>query len=249
MTLLELTQNILSAMDAEQVTSIEDTVESMQVAEEIRNTYYEMLGNFETKSKLEFIALEDFTNQETDHQNALKIPDNVDKIEWIKYDISTTSSPIWKDITYLTPDDFFQHVFQNVPTENVEVVLTPAGTFRYSVPTNKDPEYWTTIDNEYVLFDSYNIDQNVSYPRIVKLYSLVYAEVIPAFTLADATIPDLEDKFFPMLLAESKSACFVNYKGVSNSKEEQRSRRQIVRHQNNRARYNEHKQSPFNYGR
>jgi hypothetical protein len=37
MTLLEMTQNILSAMNSDEVNSITDTVESLQVAEEIQN--------------------------------------------------------------------------------------------------------------------------------------------------------------------------------------------------------------------
>ena len=45
MTLLEMTQNILSAMDSDAVNSIGDTVESLQVADVIVETYYELFAN------------------------------------------------------------------------------------------------------------------------------------------------------------------------------------------------------------
>jgi hypothetical protein len=45
------------------------------------------------------------------------------------------------------------------------------------------------------------------------------------FQLVDTYIPLLDTDLFPLLLAEAKSACFINIKQVSSSKEEQRARR------------------------
>lgn len=262
MTLLEMTQNILSAMDAEQVTSIEDTVESMQVAEEIKNTYYEILGNIEVKSRLKLTSLEDFTDLGVEYPHVLLIPDEVDKLKWIRYNVGTPDEPVWKEITYISPEEYLEIVLNNTSGETIPFgenggdgvrrVKDINSELQYIIVSNKDPDYWTTFDNTYVLFDSYNEDQHdgIVYANGLQAdHSMIYAEVIPTFTMSDAFIPDLDDKFFPALLAEAKSACFVNYKGVANSKEEQRSRRQMVRHQNNRARYNERRESSVNYGR
>lgn len=246
MTLLELTQNILSAMDAEQVTSIEDTVESMQVAEEIRNSYYENFGNYEIKSRLQLDSLEDFTDVSGDYPHTLKIPDNVDNIKWMKYNWGTVAAPEWHEVTYITPEQFLELVLQNVDTNSTTEAKDYSSGLIYYISKESHPTYWTTFDNEYVVFDSLNtiIEADVDPAK-----TMIYAEVIPVFTMSDSFTPDLDDKFFPALLAEAKSACFVNYKGVANSKEEQRSRRQMVRHQNNRARYNERRESSVNYGR
>lgn len=272
MTLLELTQNILSAMDAEQVTSIEDTVESMQVAEEIRNTYFENFGNFELKSRLELTGLES-NGLETDpfiyqYPHALKIPDAVDNIKWIKFDYNRdVNNPKWVDVCYITPEEYLEMVMQKEALEETDLqtwpsvlVKDPTNNKRYFIGGSDLPKFWTTFDDEYIVFDSIisdyvetavedDVTSILENGRLLPEHTLVYAEVIPIFELDDDTVPDLEDKFFPMLLAEAKSACFINYKGVSNSKEEQRSRRQLVRHQNNRGRYNPPENLGLNYGR
>lgn len=269
MTLLEMVQNILSAMDAEEVSSITDTVESMQVAEEIKNAYYENFGNFELKSRLELTYLEEQTLETLEefryrYPNVLRIPDNVDTIKWIKYNTNTFEEPVWTDVTYITPEEFIEKVMLNESGDNTVVVNHPkAGLVlgpQYYIVGNKNPEYWTTFDNEYVVFDSIisdlvtvtvgeDVTSIINNGALVGLQAMIYAEQIPTWTESDSFTPDLEDKFFPMLLAEAKSASFINYKGVSNSKEEQRSRRQLVRHQNNRSRYNQRKSSTYNYGR
>lgn len=244
MTLLQIVQNILSAMDAEEVSSISDTVESMQVAEEVRTTYFENFANFELKSRFELKSLQALVDP-TDHPNVLKIPEAVDNLKWVKYNIGTVVEPSYTEIRYLCPEEFLQHVF-NTTQDTQFLVKDIISDLPYYINSHKHPDYWTTFDNENMVFDSFNEDVEST---LQSSKSMTYAEVIPLFSLTDGFTPDLEDKFFPMLLSEAKSACFVNYKGIANSKEEQRSRRQRVHHQNNRARYNEHRDTGINFGR
>jgi hypothetical protein len=44
MTLLEMTQDILSDMDSDEVNSINDSVESLQVAQIIKTTYFNIVN-------------------------------------------------------------------------------------------------------------------------------------------------------------------------------------------------------------
>lgn len=266
MTLLEIVQNILSAMDAEEVTSITDTVESYQVAQEVKTTYYENFSNFELKSRLELLYLDDSDKElaaefQYLYPHTLKIPDEVDNIKWFKYNTNRdVTDPVWKELEYLTPEQYLDHVTQNTNSSTTYLVRDPTNSQRYYLKSDQHPTYWTTFDNEYIVVDSFisdyvettvgeDVTSILENGRMLGDYTMVYAEVIPPWTMSDAFTPDLDDKFFPMLLAEAKSACFINYKGVSNSKEEQRSRRQRVHHQNNRARYNEYKYTGNNYGR
>lgn len=244
MTLLEITKNILSAMEAENVSSIFDTVESSQVAEEVKTTYYENLGNYELKGRFQLMSLEALTNP-TDHPHILKTPPSVDQFKWLKYNIGTVLEPNYKEVCYLTPEKFLLHVFNT--TQDAQILVKDFNSnIPYYVNGTKHPDYWTTFDNEYIVFDSVHTGVEAT---LQSSKSVIYAEVIPTFEMEDDFVPDLEDKFFPMLLAEAKSASFVNYKGVANSKEEQRSRRQKVHHQNNRARFNENTDTSPNYGR
>ena len=87
------------------------------------------------------------------------------------------------------------------------------------------PQFWTTFDDEYIVFDSYDSATNATLPSS-KTLCQVYEE--PSFGTAelDTFIPDLPHKAFPYLLSEAKSVAFNSINQNPNQKEEQRSRRQ-----------------------
>ena len=233
MTLLEIVQNILSAMDAEEVNSIGDTIESQQVADEVKTTYYANLSNFEVPSRFQIISL-DASGDSTDHPNVLVCPDNIDHFEWIRYNTNTVASPSYADIAYMEPDDFLKFVLND--TGGTQVTVKDITTdVPYQIRNDKAPEYWTTFDDENIIFDSYNatLDTGLQASKV-----MAYGEVLPSWTASDTFTPDLLAKYFPLLLSEAKASCFVNYKGVSNAKEEMRARQQRSRLQNHRRRYN-----------
>jgi len=233
MTLLEIVQNILSAMDAEEVNSIGDTIESQQVAEEVKTTYYANLSNFEVASRFQLVSLL-ASGDSTDHPNVLVCSDAIDHFEWIKYNTNTVADPSYTDVIYLEPKNFLDRIMMDGSGTRVTVkdISTDAP---YTIRSDKAPDYWTTFDDENIVFDSYNstLDTGLQESKV-----MAYAEVLPAWSATDAFIPDLLAKYFPLLLSEAKSSCFVNYKGVSNAKEEMRARQQRSRLQNNRRRYN-----------
>ena len=246
MTLLEMVQNILSAMDAEEVSSIGDTIESQQIADEIKTTYYENFGNLEVRNRFDIIQLNALADP-TDKPNVLQIPTEVDKIHWVKYNKGTTSIPDYYDVTYLTKKDFLDHIFKNAPSTGDLVKFPGDDAVPYLIDDTEHPTYFTIFDDSHLVFDSYDSSVDAT---LQNSKSVVYAEVLPAWSATDTFVPDLESKHFPWLLAEAKSACFINYKGISNAKEEQRARRQRVQHQNNRHRLDvEEDLTGQNYGR
>lgn len=247
MTLLDMTQNILSAMDGDEVNSIGDTIESEQVALEIQNAYFANFTNFGIAAQYELVTF-DALGEPTDHPNVVKTKDKVDHFDWIKYNINTVAEPNYKDICYLEPKDFLDHVLTDVQTDGTRITVKDIQTdLPYTIRSDQAPTYWTTFDNEHVVFDAMNkaLDDTIQESKI-----MAYAEVLPTWTHSDSFIPDLEEKHFPLLLNEAKAASFVNYKGVSNSKVEQTARRQRVwLNANKPKRYNEHKTSKYDFGR
>jgi len=83
MTLLQMTQNILSALNSDQVNSIGDTNESMQVAECIKTTYMNMLGRYELPEHNQLFELVSPNNPAT--PCIMTLSPGVSRIEWIKY--------------------------------------------------------------------------------------------------------------------------------------------------------------------
>lgn len=237
MTLLELVQDILDAMDSDEVNSIVDTVESMQVARAVIGTYYELMAgrsdpSFESLIKLD--SLGDPTKP-----NYMMIPDNVKNIKWIKYNGVT--------VPYRSPEMFLDDAYAIGSTGTL--ITDPDFSANYYIFTESDPTFWTTFDNKTIIFNGYdsNTDSTLQQSK-----TLCWGQLDPVFPLSDdAFAPHLSGDEYPGLLAEAKSYCFINFKQVSNSKEEQKSRRQRVRQQNDQWRGDQRR--PYNktpnYGR
>lgn len=245
MTLLEMTQNILSALDSDEVNSISDTVESAQVAEVVKETYNELFSNVDNPSQRALMQLAALSNP--DLPNYLRIPNDVDNVYDIRYDYQTEGSTDYQNVTYLSPTDFLNRINMSRSSANTIEVVDPSGV-RLWIVNDENPKYWTTFDNETIIFDSYN---NTLDTTLQNSKSLAWVTKTAIFNMADDFIPPIDAKHFPMLLAEAKSVCFVNIKQVSSAKEEQRSKRQRVRSQNDQWRLDQRR--PYNrlpdYGR
>lgn len=244
MTVLDMTQNILSALEEDEVNSITDTVASTQVAEVLRETYYEILGNLKIPGQEGMFTLDGLSD--TDRPNYLKVPSNVRNVDWISYDHETGGNTDYHKLTYLEPEDFFAMSNRRAAQDNITEVEDFSGV-RLQILNNASPTYWTSFDDLYVVCDSFDSTLGST---LMESKTAAYGLFDPVFTLSDSFIPSLDVNHFPLLLAEAKSVCFINLKQTASSKEEQRSRRQRVRIQNNQwlLKKNSFKSSK-NYGR
>jgi hypothetical protein len=231
MTLLEMTQNILSAMSSDEVNSISDTVESLQVAEEIRTTYFMSFANRDIPELEGIVTLE--ATGDPLRPNTLILPDDVERVKWIKYlNYRHGDTPSYEMITYLDPEEFIKRVVEPGPSEHASytnVRLLDTSPLEYTIANDRSPSYYTVFNNDGVLvFDSFDslIESNLTGSN-----SLAWGIHKVTFELNDDYIPPIDEHLFPLFLAEARSSCFVNVKEVANSKEEQRARRQLVRSQ------------------
>lgn len=244
MTVLEMVQNILSATEGDEVNSIGDTVDALMVAEEIKTAYYELFASRVIPSNLRLHTLEAVSD--VDRPNYLKIPNDVQSIEWFKY---KDEEGRYQEVRYLPPEEFLDRVTRfelRDPYMSVADLSNPA--IQLNIVTDKQPQFWTTFDNRYLVVDGFNsgVDSTLQESK-----TLCRALSVPDFVLTDDFTPDLDVVLFPLLLAEAKKAVFVNQKGVTNANEERRARRQLVRTQNDLWRADQRR--PYNrtpnYGR
>jgi hypothetical protein len=230
MTLLEIVQQIHSKLSSDEINSIGDTVESQQVANEVKATYYDMIGNIELPYQYNFVALE--PSVDTAKPTHMKVPDNVDNFKWIQYNSGTAAEPDYKEINFLTPEQFILKVSDYKDSNSPLVVQDYSGTY-LTVYSDKQPQWYTLFDDVHVVFDSYDssVDDTLQASKV-----RAYAQTIPSWTMEDDFIPDLPAKHFPQLLAEAAQACMVYQKQTNSPIDQMRARRQYVRHFNNRNR-------------
>jgi hypothetical protein len=245
MTLLEMTQNIMSALDSDDVNSINDTVESLQVAEVIKETFFEITAGLEVPEHNELLQLDGLADE--NKPNYLLIPNRVKKIKWIKYNTAGEGgTPNYRGMRYLDKEEFVEYVLPRWShDENISYVEDFNGV-KFPITNNKAPQYWTTFDDEHLVFDSYDLDVETT---LHASRSMAFCWMIPRFIMSDDFIPDLDEDMFPLFLSEAKGTCFINLKQVSSAKAEQISRRQRVRMQNDQWRADQGKHAGPNYGR
>ncbi len=236
MTLLQIVQSVLNDLESDAVTSITDTPESDIITSTAKDIFYQMVTN---KIIPEHYELDQLTAAGSPALVFMQIPDVIAKIEWIKYNIIKTGETRvnFVDIPYCAVSQFITRSHRLDSTaSNVVTATDPTSSIDIFVEDDKAPEWWTSFDDEYIAFNSY--DAAVDATGLVLAKTLVWARTIPAWTQTDAAVPDIDETVFPLFLAELKSTCFVNLKQTANVKIEQQARGQKIAIQNDRYRTN-----------
>lgn len=230
-----MVQNILSSIESDEINSIGDTVEALQVAEEIKTAFEDLFSDFEWPSQEGFIKL--LPSLDSDKPTLMYLPDDVEEITSVYYNNGTIDSPEFVEVRYRDPDLFMRYgtiyLQQSEPIQLVD---------NFYVYTNQHPRFWTTYDNKTIVFDSFNstVDSTLQESKI-----LCRGRVSNKFQLVDDFVPPIDAQHFPLLLSEAKRMSFVNYKGVSNANEERRNRNQKVRAQKHRWRTRRQRPNDF----
>lgn len=137
----------------------------------------------------------------------MTIPSYVSKLETIKYNhvIAPDTSPEFAAVRPLPVNEFFDrmHVLStedsNVATYNI--TTANSDTIEILYMNDKQPEFYTTFDDYYIIFDSLVATED-SY--LVKNKTLCYGQILPSWTFSDGFVPDLDSKQFQILLNEAK---------------------------------------------
>jgi len=230
-TLLELTQNILSRLDSDEVDSISDTTEATQVARVIRNTYFNILTRANLPEHKKLIQL---TASGDNLKPVLMIrPSNVSRIEWIKYNVrGVTDLNDRYEYVIMLPLSQFLEMQDRLDTSSSDVGTMVINGITFAFTNDMKPTFCTIVEDVNVIFDSYDSAVETT---LQTSKTKCNAYTLPTFALVDGTIPDLDDIQFPLLLNEATAVAFVDLKQQANPKAEQESRRQWISLQRTKA--------------
>ncbi len=206
MTLLEIVQSILSDMGGDEVNSIDDTFESSQVAEIIRTTYLAMMSNRNWPHLKRMIKLT--ASGDTSLPTHMTLQEGVKELVSVKYDCArpTDTKKIYREIRYVTPEDFLRMTYQRDSSDaNTVVVIDPSGSELF-IRNDTAPTYATSFDDEVMVFDAYEVSLDSTLQES-KVQTTAY--VMPEWDHVDDHIPDLPSMAFSALLESAKSVCFL----------------------------------------
>jgi hypothetical protein len=232
-TLLSLVQSILNDLDSEPVNSIFDTEEAQQCASVIRDTYFNIIAASETPEHdelLKLTALSDITKP-----TLFEYPTNLKDIRIFEYD--------GREVYWKEPTTFLDHL--PAAGDNVFSYAHPLNNIQLTARNDKNPRYYTSFDNQYIVCDSYDMSVDST---LQESKTRCWGTKYPSFTMSDGFVADLSEQMFPYLLAESKSVCFSIFKSGSDPKIEQAARRLKAYVQNDRYKTKQSNKRNF-YGR
>lgn len=247
LTLLDLTQNILSALNSDEVNSHTDTTESRQVAEAIRTAYFNIIARAQLPEHSNIVGLD--PSGDLTKPTLMYRPDNLATIEWIKYDINddlTPTAPNYQLMSQMDLYDFLDMV-NRFDSEESNVFDFTIDNYTFKYKNDIYPSYFTILNDHYIIFDSYDSAVEAT---LQESKSQAYGRIVSTFTMDDTFIPDLDDNQFPLLLNEAKSLCFLELKQVAHDKAEQEARRhwRALQHNKHTTKPNYLNELP-NYGR
>lgn len=239
--LVEIVKNILSDLDSDDVNTISDTVEALQVAQIVEQTFYDIIATRNIPEHQSLIKLTPLSDSE--HPTHFVLSDTQAKIDAIWYDSSLDNTFAYSVVWYLEPKDFLD-LCDKRSDDYILVTDKVAGT-KLRIGTTATPKYYTSFDDEHVVMDSYNasIDSTLRESKVRAL-----GRTYPVFLISDSYVPDIDASVFPYLVQEAKSRAFSVLKGGPDQKVEQAARRQKVYVQNDKYRL-EAPNKKRNYGR
>lgn len=220
-TVLEYVQSALSIMDSDEVDTISETVESVQVAEQVKETYYELLNRQEwpflhRPIQLSGAGLPDLPTR-------VEVPAGLKRLTTLRYDVGTEGIYSAKEIHYVTPDEFLRR--NSLPGDDKQLCIVPELRLQFYVTTNKMPTYYTSFDDEVVYMDAVDLEVEASL-QTHKISATGYA--IPSFVVQDDFVPLLPEEMIPLLQAAVNNACMIYFKQQPSSIDTARELRQLA---------------------
>lgn len=239
-TLLGIVQDILSSMGSDEVNSIADTTEALQVARCVKEAYYELITRKDWPHMRKYIGLD--SASDVTSPTSLVIPTLASRIDTFSYDVrkDAADSVFIEELTYLYPEEFAAkcnlrdpsatNAFSAKVLDEEPVVPVSPYPVNYNptyltVYNDQPPTYWTSFDDRYVMMDSW-VETISSTVQGTSSQALIYVTPAPWTTTDDYHFPDLPAEVYPALFAEAKSIAFNDLVEAPNAKAEQQAKRQ-----------------------
>lgn len=218
LTLLELTQNVLNAIDGEEINAISDTVESLQVSQDIQDVYFDIIGRKDWQFLRKLRTLDNLSD--STKPTHMLLPEKASKIDFLMYNNKKVGSTrnFFRPCVYRYPDEFLLALNNRDNTKSTYDVITDVDGAKLTIRNDAPPRYFTSFDDIHIVFDNYD---SAIESTLTSDNTQVSLFMIPDWTVEDSFVPVLPDEMFPLLLAEAKTYCQARKDDVLLQKTEQ----------------------------
>ncbi len=234
-TLLEIVQSIASDAESDEINDIDESTEARQIVNIVEQTYYDLrvalnLPEHDGPFKLDATGGTDFPVK-------MNLPSNVIDLQSLKYDCRELGAtyPVFVPMYSVSLAEFTNRMYSLPESADSTIessdVLINGDTFQFFYRNDEAPSYYTTTDDNSVIFNSYDssVDNNLQQSK-----TFGFGRIIPTFTRSNSFIPALDADKFPLLIEEAKISVFNDLKQMDNKISMKRARAHMIRSQNDR---------------
>ena len=245
LTLLEVVQNALHATSGDEVASITDTPDAIQVAQISKDVYEELMELTDWPHLYTYKYLTSLNDVDAPTYFALDTA--FERISCIRYDITKAgdTDKSWRTLQWQEPEEFLELALQR-RSGNADVTITAGvGGAGVEVMVRNDlaPTYWTTFDNVYVVCDSYDSVEDTN--GLDGSKALVRAKSIPDFDdTDDLFVIPIPENLQAMYKARVREKTFAYQRQINSGADQREANRQLIRNtRRGRARITQSKSS------
>ena len=219
-TLLEMIQEVSDAIDGDEISSLNETVEADQLQKLIVN----VLEDLVTRQDWEFLKDKLIQLNDASTVISLDVPDTVSKLQTMQYISTTDGKP--RTLHYIPPEDYLQ-VMRQATSGDASTVDVIVNGITLVAKTNQDPRFWTILEDA-VFVDGFDISRDTS--GVVGSQSVTLSTKYFDFSgsTVGTWVAPLPEKMFGLWLQESIAEASVKLRQVEDPREERKARRQFV---------------------
>jgi len=217
-TLLEYVQHTLSTMDSDQIDAIGDTEESIQVAELLKEVYYEFLNRDDWPWLERGVIMTSLSD--TTKPTHLTIDPNTKILKSVRYRRALDNK--FTELRQLDPCEMIERLSSTGDSrQEVEAV---SGVY-VNVRTDKHPEFWASFNDTEIVLDSFESEVE-SFIQGTK--ASTWGSIIPGFQVTDTFEPLVPPHLEPALQAFLNRAAHLYYKQQDSAPDAVRELRQLA---------------------
>lgn len=221
MTYLEIVRDVLLEVTNGGVycTTIDESIESTQIAEIVKNTYYHIIDG---RNWPHLFTLFQLTETSASTPTHFTISTNVMDIDFIKYNKVRAGETRnrYEEIYYREPKEFIEILNGRVSDNSNVTIITDTSGLPLNIHNDRPPQYYTSFDDSSIVMDSFD---NAVETFLKTAKNQCHGKIYPTVTRTDSFIFDLPTEAFSYLLNESKSVAFLLIRNQPHAKAEQAS--------------------------